>query len=288
MSELPDIEQKARSMGWLPEDQFRGRKEHWVDAEKYVERGEQFIPFLQAERRKLESELQSDRQKLSVLETSLREASETIEALKEFRTELNKERVEERKEQLVEGIKAAREAGDVAAEESLRDKLAEAREALKPQPKPEVKPNGRQAGPLENIEQSPAWKGFVEANPWWNDDLVMRASAVAIGADLAAKGKLDNLTQPQRLAAIAEATKERFSQQFTEEPRRDSRVEGGRGGVRPRDEGGQSFNDLPADAKDGAARFEARLVGKKQGQFPTVEAYRKNYAEEYFRRNPNG
>jgi len=286
MSASPEeVEQKARSMGWLPESDFRGRKENWVPAEKYVERGEQFIPFLQADRRKLEGELHARDAKLTALETSLKEASETIEALKEFRTELNKERVEERKGQLVEGIKAAREAGDVAAEEALRDKLAEARESLKPVKPVEPKPNGRQPGPLENIEQSAAWKGFVEANPWWTEDMVMRASAVAIGADLAAKGKLDNLSQDQRLATIAEATKERFGMA---EPSRTSRVEGGRGGVRPRDEGGKSYADLPADAKDGASRFEARLVGKKQGQFPTVDAYRKNYADEYFKRNPNG
>src|SRR5208337_1871943 len=155
--------------------------------------------------------------KLSTLEHTLKEATETIDALKEFRTELNKERVEERRDQLVAGIKVAREAGDVAGEELLRDKLAEAREALKPkEPKPEPKPNGK-TGPLENIENSPAWKGFFDANPWWHEDMVMRASAVAIGSDLAAKGKLDNLSQSDRLSAIAEATRERFG--MNEKPR---------------------------------------------------------------------
>src|SRR5208283_1458393 len=124
MSASPEeVEQKARSMGWLPESDFRGRKENWVEAEKYVERGEQFIPFLQADKRKLEGQLTATNQKVSALETSLKEASDTIQALKEFRTELNKERLEEHREKLVEGIKAAREGGDVEGEERLREKL---------------------------------------------------------------------------------------------------------------------------------------------------------------------
>ena len=281
-----DTEQQALAIGWLPKDKFRGATDAWVDAETYLKRGETFVPFLKAQKRELEHQLAARDAKLSTLEHTLKEATETIDALKEFRTELNKERVEERRDQLVEGIKAAREKGDVEGEEALRDKLAEAREALKAKPaETKTKPNGK-TEPLENIEDSPAWGGFVEANPWWHEDMVMRASAVAIGADLAAKGKLDNMSQAQRLSIIAEATRERFG--MNEKPRV-SRVEGGHGGVKPRDEGaGQSYADLSAEAKQACAKFEGRLVGKKAGQFATVEAYRKHYAEQFWKANPNG
>lgn len=275
------IEEKAKSIGWLPKEQFRGDPDKWVPAEKYIEKGENFIPFLQADKRRLEGALSATNQKVSALESSLREATETIEALKEFRTELNKERVEEAREQLVGGIKAAREAGDVEGEERLREKLAETRQALKETTKvTETKPIEKGPDPME----SPEWKDFVANNPWWSEDPVMRAASVALGQDLAAKGKLDGLSPTARFAAIAQATKERFGQ--TEE-RRDSKVEGTRGGGTQRQEKGQGFMDLPADVKDGCARFEARLVGPKKA-YKTVEEYRKSYAAEYFKRNPNG
>lgn len=285
MAEENEVEQKALSMGWLPKDKFRGNAEHWVEAEKYVERGEQFIPFIQADRRKLTEELTRDRQKISELENNLREATETMEALKEFRTELNKERVEEQRDNLVAGIKDAREKGDVDTEVRLQDKLAETREALKEPEKPA--PKAAAVTPAQDVTKTPEWAGFVQDNPWWNTDAAMRAASVAIGQDLAATGKLDGLSQQQRFAAIAKATKERFGM---EEQPRTSRVEGSRGGASGQREqgGGKTFNDLPAEAKQAAERFEERLVGKKPGQFKDVDAYHKNFADEYFRKNPNG
>jgi len=50
-------ETKAKAMGWSPKDEFRGDPDRWVDAETYVRRGEEFIPFLRANNKKLEEEL---------------------------------------------------------------------------------------------------------------------------------------------------------------------------------------------------------------------------------------
>lgn len=286
MAEVNETEQKARKMGWLPKEQFRGKEENWVDAEKYVQKGEEFIPFLQADRRRLEGELATTNGKLSELANSLKDATETINALKEFRTELNKERVQGLKDDLVDGIKAAREAGDVEKEESLREKLTEAKDSLK-EPEKKQAPAVTEQSTVD-VTKLPEWDDFVKNNPWWNEDPVMRSASVEISKLLAQDGKLNGMTQAQRFNEIARVTKERFG--MDEQPRQAPRVEGGRGGAPPRqgDEGGQSYNDLPADAKDGASRFESRLVGKKAGQFPDLAAYRKHYASEYFKRNPNG
>lgn len=287
MAEVNETEQKARKMGWLPKEQFRGKEENWVDAEKYVQKGEEFIPFLQADRRRLEGELATTNGKLTELANSLKDATETINALKEFRTELNKERVQDLKDDLVDGIKEAREAGDVAKEESLREKLAEAKASLKEEPEKKLTPTVTEQTQAD-VTKLPEWDDFVKNNPWWNEDPVMRSASVEISKLLAQDGKLNGLSQTQRFNEIARVTKERFG--MAEQPRQESRVEGSRGGSsRQGDEsGGHSYNDLPPDAKDGASRFESRLVGKKAGQFADLAAYRKHYAEEYFKRNPNG
>jgi len=284
MSEVNEVEQKARGMGWLPKEQFRGQPERWIDAEKYVQRGEEFIPFLQATNRKLEGELATTNGRLTEISTQLKEATETIDALKEFRTELNKERVEELKGNLVEGIKAAREEGDVEKEEQLREKLAEAKVVAK---EPDKKPEVRQE-PRQDVTKLPEWQDFVRDNPWWNEDPVMRSASVAIGEKMAAEHKLDGMTQAQRFAAIAKETKMRFG--LEEEPQRQSRVEGGRGGGGRQEQqaGEKTWNDLPADTKAACDRLEDRLVGKKAGQFKDRESYRKNWTDEYFRKNPNG
>ena len=279
-----DVESRARSMGWLPKEEFRGNPEVWKPAEEYVRRGDEFIPFLQADRKKLTGDLEVTKGELAALKRQLAEASETIETLKEFRTELTKERVEVQRDRLVAGIAEARERGDISAEEALRDKLAEARKAL--ETVPTARSTAKLADPPVDVTKLPEWQEFLATNPWWNEDAVMRAGAVAIGQDLAAKGALDGLDHRQRFAKIAEATRKRFA---VEEPRITSKVEGGRGGAGTETSStapkGRSYNDLPPDAKDGAARFESRLVGTKAGQFKTIEAYRKHYADEYFKRN---
>lgn len=281
--ETVEVEQKARKMGWLPEAEFRGKKEHWVDAEKYVQRGEEFIPFLQADRRRLEGDLTTVKGQLTELQTALKDATETITALKEFRTELNKERVEDLQDTLVAGIKQAREDGDVEKEEQLRGKLNDAKASLKEPPKKE---EARTAPVQPDVTKLPEWDDFIAANPWWNDDLVMRTASIEISKQLAASGKLDGLSNAKRFAEIARVTKERFH--VDEPPTRTSRVEGGTGGGGRNDSGGEkSYNDLPSDVKDGAARFEKRLVGKGKA-YPDLKAYRDYYAAEYYRKYPNG
>ena len=36
----------AKSMGWVPEEEYRGRKENWVDAETFVDKGMNDLPIL--------------------------------------------------------------------------------------------------------------------------------------------------------------------------------------------------------------------------------------------------
>src|SRR5882762_9790943 len=98
-----EIEVKARKMGWLPKEQFRGSADKWVDAERYVSRGEEFIPFLKADRDRLEGQLAQTNGEVSSLKTQLTEAMEVIAAFKEFRTEINKDRLEDTKATLVAG-----------------------------------------------------------------------------------------------------------------------------------------------------------------------------------------
>lgn len=45
----PDFETEARSQGWRPKEEFQGEPTKWVDAQTFVERGQNWIPHLKAE-----------------------------------------------------------------------------------------------------------------------------------------------------------------------------------------------------------------------------------------------
>src|SRR6202012_6126561 len=50
------VEAEARRAGWRPLEEYRGKPGGWVDAKAFLERGETFMPFLQADRRRLREE----------------------------------------------------------------------------------------------------------------------------------------------------------------------------------------------------------------------------------------
>src|SRR5687768_16654653 len=51
------VEDKARRMGWRPRAEYGGDPTRWVDAETFVRRGDEILPFVQANNRKLEQAL---------------------------------------------------------------------------------------------------------------------------------------------------------------------------------------------------------------------------------------
>src|SRR3990167_216685 len=58
------VETEARSMGWVPLEEFRGPKDKWRDASEFVDRGSTVLPIVN-------SLLKKERSKTSQLETKL-------------------------------------------------------------------------------------------------------------------------------------------------------------------------------------------------------------------------
>ena len=269
-----EVEDKARTMGWLPEEDFRGDKKNWVDAETYVKRGEEFVPFLKANNRKLESKLSEVTSEVTSLKETLAQATETIEALKEFNSERNRENAEVLRKQILKEISEAREAGDVEKEETLRDTLAETREAIKeakvtPKEKEEVKP--------ANPEDSPEWKAWLGDNDWFNTDRTMRAVAAQIASDNLNNAEFVKMKPKERWDWVRDQARKELKRDVPKKVISD--VEGG-GNRGSESNGGKNFSDLPKEAKDACDRWAEKLV-KKGGAWETKEAYRKHYAEQY-------
>jgi hypothetical protein len=68
-----ETEDKALRMGWVPKDQFKGAPEKWTDAETFIKRGEEFLPFLKANNRKLEKALENATADLAEMKKTLKE-----------------------------------------------------------------------------------------------------------------------------------------------------------------------------------------------------------------------
>lgn len=270
-------EDQAKDIGWVPKEQFRGDPEKFVDAETYLKRGQEFIPFLRASNKRLEEQVGSLKGELEATKNLLRANSAAVEEINKSTAEQVRVAAEKARTDALHELETARKEGDVDGAVAAQQKADAAAKAAEEAAKPKPAANGQAADP-------PGWNTFIRDNPWWNEDPVMRAASTAVTASLAASGALTNLTIDQRWAKIAEETKKRFG--VTDNVRRTEapRVEGSRTTAAESPVGeGKGYADLPADAKAACDRQsqDPRLVGPDR-KCKDIATYRKQYADIYF------
>lgn len=270
------VEQTARDMGWKPKEEFRGEEGKWVDAETFVNRGENFIPILRANNRKLEDQLNDTRTRLETTNSLLQASQEAIAELKKFHTESTVRQVAEAKKALLTQLKEAKEAGDVEAEVRLTDELADVREA---QRTAEAAPPAAAPAPKPPPQEDPVFTAWKEENPWFSDKPRLRALALGVAEEIRTANP--NLTGKKFFEKVSEEMRE-YTHPESDLPT--SKVSGGRpngngsAGTSPKTRG---FSDLPQEAKDACERQGKKLVGAGRA-FKTSAEWQSHYVEQYF------
>ena len=266
-----EIEVKAKDMGWAPKEEFRGDPEKWIDAETYVRRGEELMPILKANSRRTNEKLQSVETELKTTKDLLKEATESIEALKEFRSSLTKKEAQEKAKELTTAIVEAKREGDHEKEVELTEALHEHKAAIKEAEKP---PEAKSAEKPEDPTLNPDWQAWVAENDWWGKDRRRTALAMGIADELKADST-NKLTGKAFLDKVTEEVELTVGGGLRTAP---NKVEGGGRGSR---NGAKGFGDLPAEAKQACERQAERLVGPNRA-FKTAQEWRNHYATEYF------
>lgn len=249
MSGERDFEGEAKSSGWLPQDQWKGPPEKWVDAQKFVERGEQFFPFVQAK-------LKKSLDKIDTLEATVNELRGGNEEFRRFHEgALAKEKRE--REALIakyeaERTKAVTE-GDGVAFQEAESKLAEAR--AQPAPAAPVKPG-----------LSPEAQAWMVENPWYTTDRRLKAIADGLSDELAAEQP--NLKGRPFLDELAKRVKEEVPQKFSTPRVASTQGNQGSPAVKAKE---RTYDALPAEARAACDRFVKTIPGF------TKEAYVASY-----------
>lgn len=270
-----EAETKARAMGWQPKEDFKGDPEKWVSAKEYVERGENLMPLIKAENRRLSSRVEQLTAKVTESETLLKNAQESIEALKEFNSEANRRAMKESREAIVGLIEEAREEGKVKDEIELGSRLhavdAAIKEAEKSSGKEEKpKENGKEAAidPTQTAE----FKAWAEANPWFQTD--RRRTGLAMGIADEIKKEEPELKGRAFLDRVTEEVEKVFG-------RPASKVESGGKGTGGGAKKSKAYDDLPPEAKTACARFANRMVGPGKA-YKTEAEWQTRYTTDFF------
>lgn len=249
----PEIIERAKLMGHIPKEEFKGDPDKWVPADKYVERADNLMPILRSQLGKYETEITS-------LKSTVESQKKTTEKLLKMSEKIGVQAYEKAKRDLTIKQAAAVKEGDVEQWQQLEDQ----KDKLE-------KPEPIQAEPIP--VEDPIFASWKTDNNWYATDGDMAMFADSYGMRL--KTENPTMTYEQILSAATNKVKEAFPHKFTN-PKRDetSPVDSSTQTNAQTKTDGKTYNDLPADAK---AQCNVWI---KDGTIKSKEQYVKDYFEE--------
>lgn len=179
------VEQEARDSGWVPESEYTGDKNKWVDAAEFVRRGPLFEKINSQSR-----EIKAMRQAIADIQ-QLHSRSREVEYKKALAT-LRAEK------------KAALDDGDSDGVIEVDEKMDMLREAQREDAR-------RPAQPQSNGEDHPEFQNWVAKNNWYVSNRGMKAFADATGVELRERG----LSPSEVLREVEKKVRSEFPQRFT-------------------------------------------------------------------------
>lgn len=273
-----NLEVRAKEMGWVPKEEFKGDPEKWTDAAAFVENGDRVLPILRKNNQVLHGELTTVRGELNTMKAALENSAQVIEDLSTFHKEQLAEKVKETRKNLTAELVAARKDDDVDTEVKVQGELnrldaAEAAETVRREQ--EDKTVERK---VVNPAEDPVFQAWASDNPWFKSDKERRRYADAVARGLREEG--DKTTGRAFLDKVTSETEAFFAKQGMNGSR--GKAEGSNGpSERGGGGGGKSYSDLPAEARAQCDKESAKFVGKS-AKWPDMKSWQNYYTETYF------
>jgi len=156
---VSEVEDRAKAMGWVPQDEFRGDPEKWRSAEEFLDIGLNYMPVLKERLGKMEKDLAD---KTSRLERT----TENLVKFTEFHKGTYKRAYNKALEDIETKKRIAAQAGDVEAYDLLsREAEAVHTEAAQ-----------LETSPTQPAD-SPVYQDWHEKNTWYTNDKDLTAYA---------------------------------------------------------------------------------------------------------------
>lgn len=243
--QLSEGEQKARNNGWVPQDEWKGKPDDWVDYRQFNFRGE------------LMSRIN---EQSSIIKHLTNKVSERDAALDDL-VELNKKTAETQYKRALEELKArkieALEEQDHAAVMEIDDQIEELKEK---------KPKEQASKQTQQVPQpSPEITQWLQdpKNSWYHTDPTMKALADGIARQVRAGAP--SLPDSELLARVTEQVKQSMPHKFNTNTTPSTDNGGEYSGTPKRNSKTPTFADLSDEQKAIANRYEKiGLMNKKE------------------------
>jgi hypothetical protein len=173
-------EVRAREMGWKPLVEYRGPPGKWQPAADFIARGENILPIVRDQNRRLTERVGKLEGEISGLRSTSEEQLHIIKDLRDMGARANQAGYDRAMAEIKAKQRQAVEAGDTKA----FDQLVEQAEALQEsRPAAAAEPAARTANPAPRAPMAPAMtpttRAFIAENPWFNADKLLSDTMVS-------------------------------------------------------------------------------------------------------------
>jgi hypothetical protein len=190
------VEARAREMGWKPLAEYRGPPGKWQPAADFIARGENILPIVRDQNRRLTERMGKLEGEVTGLRSTAQEQLQIIKDLRDMGARANKAGYDRALAEIKQNQRAAVEAGDTKAYDQLVEQ-AEALSSARPATAAEPPKPATPAGPPP---PSAALQAFFNENPWFNTDQFLNRKMIDAHIDVLQEGGF-----PDEAASLEEA-----------------------------------------------------------------------------------
>ncbi len=159
-------ERKARELGWHPKDEYLGPPSKWVDAETFIKRGQEILPVLRDNNKRLLDRSEKQAGEIADLKKTLTEQTSALKELRDMARTANQRGYDRALADLKRDQREAVASGDTDRFEKVTEQIEETQKARATVAAPESKAPEPPATP-------PAVTEFMAQNPWFNSDPIL-------------------------------------------------------------------------------------------------------------------
>lgn len=257
-----ETEERAKLMGWVPQEEFKGDPDKWTSAEEYVDKADNLMPIMRSQNKKYEEQLHKTNATLEATKAELASMKKTVENIVRVNTKVS-EREYER------ALETIRKEQAKAIDENDGDRFKELeadRDALE-----KNKPEKIEVAAPEKAE-NPEFETWVKDNTWYKDDQELREYSDYMASVVSRSNP--QLRGQELFNAVKDRVQATFPTKFENPNRQEANVVDGGATQGSGDTAkNKTYRDLPADAKKACDGFVSDGL-------MTKEEYLKEYFEE--------
>lgn len=183
------IEARAREMGWKPLAEYRGPPGRWQPARDFIDRGENILPIVRDQNRRLTERIGKLEGEVTGLRSTSQEQLQIIKDLRDMGARANQAGYDRAMAEIKANQRKAVAAGDTEAFDQLVEQaeaLASSRSAAAAPSPPPPPPVATPPVPSAPALRAPT-REFLDSNPWFKTDKLLSDTMVGFHREVLAE-----------------------------------------------------------------------------------------------------